>query len=180
MSQAELAAALGASGHPLTFNQISRIEVGARRVDVEDLVAIARALGLPPNHLLQPPDDAEAWGRELTRSHIDLAREIVRLNQMVVTIYDDLSDSLLSVEHAKRQYQERLAAEGKDTAAASVEDRVQGSTELESIAGEYLRALWAAVQAAERHRDDLSEMGAIADERDLIEPPAADQDENYA
>lgn len=45
---------LTSTDRQLSHNAISEIERGARRVDVDDLVALARALGVSPLTLLQP------------------------------------------------------------------------------------------------------------------------------
>ncbi|MFE0578127.1 helix-turn-helix domain-containing protein [Streptomyces sp. NPDC058874] len=50
----QLAARATALGHPMTVTTISRIERRRRRCDVDDLVAIAAALGVSPLVLLQP------------------------------------------------------------------------------------------------------------------------------
>lgn len=56
----ELADQLAGSDRPLSHNAISEIERGARRVDVDDLIALALALNATPNALLLPPtSDAE-------------------------------------------------------------------------------------------------------------------------
>jgi transcriptional regulator with XRE-family HTH domain len=49
---AQLAALLGALGRPMLGTAVNKIETGARRVDVDDLVAIALALNTTPNRLL--------------------------------------------------------------------------------------------------------------------------------
>jgi transcriptional regulator with XRE-family HTH domain len=41
-------------GHPMAHNTVSEIERGARRVDVDDLTALAVALGVSPISLLLP------------------------------------------------------------------------------------------------------------------------------
>ncbi|NSC22240.1 helix-turn-helix transcriptional regulator [Streptomyces albus subsp. chlorinus] len=53
LSQRELAARLNRLGHPLAHTALSRIECLRRRCDVDDLVAIAGALEVPPVALLQ-------------------------------------------------------------------------------------------------------------------------------
>ena len=52
MTQAELDAALATVGRPIIQSGISKIENGSRRVDVDDLVALALALGTTPHALL--------------------------------------------------------------------------------------------------------------------------------
>ncbi|MEU3408533.1 helix-turn-helix transcriptional regulator [Streptomyces sp. NPDC006670] len=54
-SQRQLAARVRALGRPMTFTALSRIERTVRRCDVDDLVAIAAALGTPPQALLGSP-----------------------------------------------------------------------------------------------------------------------------
>ncbi|MFF4367777.1 helix-turn-helix domain-containing protein [Streptomyces sp. NPDC001594] len=51
-SQRQLAARVTALGRPMTFSALSRIERTVRRCDIDDLVAIAAALGTPPQILL--------------------------------------------------------------------------------------------------------------------------------
>lgn len=48
-------AALDAAGHPFAKNALLRSEQGSRRIDVDDLVAIAAALDVTPARLLEPP-----------------------------------------------------------------------------------------------------------------------------
>ncbi|MEU6756369.1 helix-turn-helix transcriptional regulator [Streptomyces sp. NPDC046685] len=52
IAQRQLAARATALGHPMTVTTISRIERLRRRCDVDDLVAIAAALGVSPLALL--------------------------------------------------------------------------------------------------------------------------------
>ncbi|MFB0631165.1 helix-turn-helix domain-containing protein [Streptomyces sp. AB3(2024)] len=59
-SQRQLAARVRALGRPMTFTALSRIERNVRRCDVDDLVAIAAALGTPPQTLLGNPPEAGA------------------------------------------------------------------------------------------------------------------------
>lgn len=55
MSQRELSVALCTAGRPISPTAINRIERSGRRVDVDDLVALAAVLGVPPGALLEPP-----------------------------------------------------------------------------------------------------------------------------
>lgn len=48
----DLSERLTEAGRPLSGNTLSEIELGARRVDVDDLAALAVALGVMPNALL--------------------------------------------------------------------------------------------------------------------------------
>jgi len=60
---ADLEARLATIGRPVLLSALSKIEKGQRRVDVDDLVALARALDVSPNALLLPmgsdPERAE-------------------------------------------------------------------------------------------------------------------------
>ncbi len=53
-SLAELAARMGQLGMPLNLNGINKIERGARGVDLDELVVLARALDVPPLLLIFP------------------------------------------------------------------------------------------------------------------------------
>lgn len=50
-----LATKLGEVGRPLGHSAVDQIEKGRRRVDVDDLMALAAALGVSPVTLLMPP-----------------------------------------------------------------------------------------------------------------------------
>jgi transcriptional regulator with XRE-family HTH domain len=54
LSQAQLARQTSGTSRPLAPTAINEIENGARRVDVDDLVSLAVALGVNPNALLMP------------------------------------------------------------------------------------------------------------------------------
>jgi 8-oxo-dGTP pyrophosphatase MutT (NUDIX family)/transcriptional regulator with XRE-family HTH domain len=54
LAYTELSALLSEGGRPIPTLGLSRIEKGKRRVDVDDLVAIAAALGVNPSALLLP------------------------------------------------------------------------------------------------------------------------------
>jgi transcriptional regulator with XRE-family HTH domain len=58
----QLSERLDALGRPIPVLGLSRLEQGNRRVDVDDLVALAIALGTTPNRLLLPPADPENAG----------------------------------------------------------------------------------------------------------------------
>ncbi|GAA4047612.1 hypothetical protein GCM10023063_38720 [Arthrobacter methylotrophus] len=53
----ELSERLAALGRPIPALGLRRIEAGERRVDADDLMALAVALGVPPNSLLLPHTD---------------------------------------------------------------------------------------------------------------------------
>jgi transcriptional regulator with XRE-family HTH domain len=52
-------------GHPMAHNTVSEIERGARRVDVDDLMALAAALDVSPATLLMPATTREEWDTAL-------------------------------------------------------------------------------------------------------------------
>lgn len=56
LSYVELAERLAAVGRPVPVLGLRRIERGERRVDVDDLLALAHVLGVAPAHLLVPGD----------------------------------------------------------------------------------------------------------------------------
>src|SRR5262249_21828276 len=57
VSYAELARRLRFLQHPILDTGLMKIEKGERRVDVDDLVALALALGVTPNRLIMPEVD---------------------------------------------------------------------------------------------------------------------------
>ena len=56
-TQQQLAGALGALGVKLDATAITRLESGTRRVSLDDVIAIAAALGVSPLHLFVPLDN---------------------------------------------------------------------------------------------------------------------------
>ncbi|MFF3734732.1 helix-turn-helix domain-containing protein [Streptomyces sp. NPDC002476] len=62
-SQRQLAARVTALGQPMTFTALSRIERTVRRCDIDDLVAIATALGIAPAGPSRRPSHALGSGR---------------------------------------------------------------------------------------------------------------------
>ena len=54
VTTAALSQRLAAIGHPVADTGITKTEKGDRRIDVDDLVALALALGVTPNTLLMP------------------------------------------------------------------------------------------------------------------------------
>jgi transcriptional regulator with XRE-family HTH domain len=73
---AELARRLDAAGHHVADTALMKTENGTRRATVDDLAALAVALGVTPNRLLLPPADGSGpedgepapWGKEPARS----------------------------------------------------------------------------------------------------------------
>lgn len=57
MTLAELSARLDALARPMSVPTLSAVENGKRRIDVDDLVALALALDVIPTALLMPPAD---------------------------------------------------------------------------------------------------------------------------
>lgn len=62
----QLSERLAVGTRPLTAQMLSEIENGSRRVDVDDLMALAHALGVTPNVLLLPPTAREDDSIQLT------------------------------------------------------------------------------------------------------------------
>jgi transcriptional regulator with XRE-family HTH domain len=57
---------LDEAGRPIPALGLRRIENGERRVDVDDLAALAFALGVNPNALLFPPVNSSFYGVSIT------------------------------------------------------------------------------------------------------------------
>ena len=73
VSLQELEARLVALGRRISFSGLSKIERGARRVDVDDLMAIAVALDVSPLGLLLPVDQEPGETIEVTGARGSLA-----------------------------------------------------------------------------------------------------------
>lgn len=58
-SYVELSERLARTGRSIPVLGLSRLERGERRVDVDDLVALAAVFGLSPQQLLEPPAECE-------------------------------------------------------------------------------------------------------------------------
>jgi transcriptional regulator with XRE-family HTH domain len=61
-----LADRLAEEGHPIKLGQLSKLELGDRRVDVDDLVALAVVLNVTPTQLLMPEPPAEGEDQVVT------------------------------------------------------------------------------------------------------------------
>lgn len=71
LSTVRLAQMLDGAGRPISATAITRVESGERRVDVDDLVALAAALNVNPSALLLPPTadgDVEVSGAGTVRA----------------------------------------------------------------------------------------------------------------
>lgn len=66
LSTTKLAALLKDAGQPIPATGITRIEKGERRVDVDDLTALAVALGVSPSAFLLPPTDSPEQTVDIT------------------------------------------------------------------------------------------------------------------
>lgn len=65
-TQTALAALLTKAGRRMSLSSLSEIELGTRRVDVDDLAALAAALQVSPNALLLPPVRGSGLACEVT------------------------------------------------------------------------------------------------------------------
>lgn len=61
-----LSARLAELGRPILASGVHKIEQGQRRVDADELVALALALDVAPNRLLLPPEASTERGVDLT------------------------------------------------------------------------------------------------------------------
>jgi transcriptional regulator with XRE-family HTH domain len=66
LSMAQLAARAAALGRTISIDSLSSIELGRRRVDVDDLMVLAQVLGVSPLALLLPCPDESSTAVELT------------------------------------------------------------------------------------------------------------------
>jgi transcriptional regulator with XRE-family HTH domain len=60
LTYVDLSKRLASAGRPIAILGLRRIEAGERRVDTDDLVALASVLGVTATQLLEPPTDCAA------------------------------------------------------------------------------------------------------------------------
>ncbi|MFC9631396.1 helix-turn-helix domain-containing protein [Streptomyces mirabilis] len=70
LSTTRLSAALEGLGQPIPATGITRIEKGQRRVDADDLVALALALNVAPITLLLPPSSSDEQAHLTANQHV--------------------------------------------------------------------------------------------------------------
>lgn len=88
ISTTQLAARLKEAGRPIAATSITKIEKGTRRVDADDLVALAVVLGVTPLTLLLPPV-ADQSPVEITAAGTLTARRAWRWADGVAPLGDD-------------------------------------------------------------------------------------------
>ncbi len=115
LSQRRLAAELGAIGRPIPALGLARILKAERRVDVDEMAALAAVLSVSPDDLLSPPKtvrDAPAEVPAALRETGDLA---ARIEQLLAAPDDETRQALSGyVDRALRRVQieiEELLAE---------------------------------------------------------------------
>lgn len=114
LSWRKLSAGLEAAGRPIPPLGLSRMAAGERRVDVDELVALAQVLDVTPGELLAPPG-TETPGKD--HAAIRAAQDLVtRIGQLLSA--DDNPDTAEAlsgyVDRARRRVQieiEELLAE---------------------------------------------------------------------
>ncbi|WP_431840296.1 helix-turn-helix domain-containing protein [Gordonia hongkongensis] len=154
ITYAELSRILGDAGRPIPPLGLRRIESGERRIDVDDLVAIASALGSSPITLLAPDTEtADALVEVTGVAENPVASETLwkwlRAESPISGEYEDLSQWMDWVKASAPSWRVRQATEG---ALHMLEIR---RAELQAEAGDRtaLDALLAASEADNRGDD---------------------------
>ncbi|WFN94929.1 helix-turn-helix domain-containing protein [Gordonia sihwensis] len=62
----QLALKLEAAGHPIHYSSLSQMATGRRRIDVDDLVALADVLDVAPSDLLESSDSVTTCVADVT------------------------------------------------------------------------------------------------------------------
>jgi transcriptional regulator with XRE-family HTH domain len=60
LSLRALAAEMAKTSRPFRADTLNKIELGVRRIDIDDVFALAEALGTTPARLLEPPEECSA------------------------------------------------------------------------------------------------------------------------
>jgi transcriptional regulator with XRE-family HTH domain len=86
-------------GRPILPSGLSKIEAGTRRVDVDDLVALAEALGTAPDDLLTAPD-ALPKGVDAAEVMLRIAAELTAAARVQSTFTDSagLTDAVVATD----------------------------------------------------------------------------------
>ena len=79
LSLRDLSARLAEAGRPIGGTVLHRQSQGRRRVDADDLAALARVLGVTPARLLAPPEIAGAEDHPAVRAARDLADRLAAI-----------------------------------------------------------------------------------------------------
>ena len=104
VSQAELSQRLSALGRPIRATGLHRLETGRRRVDADDLVALALALEVSPITLFMPWESSEGVVQltEAVSAPTPIAWEWVRGIRPL-----ELPDDQLDADYAEQSFQRR-------------------------------------------------------------------------
>lgn len=120
-SLARLSEEVSVFRHPLSINVLSKIELGDRGIDVDDLVALTGALGVSSDTLLGDPADEEI--RELVEVRNDLRNRRIaaqrtadRANTALAQAEAELAGVELSITEAITEARGRVFVPGVETA----------------------------------------------------------------
>lgn len=101
VSARRLSALLEASGRPIPPLGIARMQQAARRVDVDELVALAEVLGVTPDVLLSPPETVRA-ARAPVPAVLREARNLVSCVEDLLGVSGDPEASGLAAGYVDR------------------------------------------------------------------------------
>lgn len=181
----QLAKRLAVAGRPIPQSGVSRIESGARRVDVDDLAALAVALGVSPNALLLPPADvgravqltpetavtwAEAWR---------WARGVGPLPAEQDPAAESLPDDFAGAWNATHERSQRFRRENRGPVTTiSVEEAATFSEELRPVTEAARRAVTEGVAAGKvlAWVEEIMLREMMREEREKRDKPAAGDD----
>jgi transcriptional regulator with XRE-family HTH domain len=104
----ELSERLAALGRPILPSGLSKIEQGTRRVDVDDLVALADALETVPSRLLRSPDGSRAPIGLANEEIVDAAIAALRAAEDAGISRDDVAAWMDQIDRLKPLF-ERMA-----------------------------------------------------------------------
>ena len=174
LTQQQLAARLAELGRPMQPSAVAKVEAGARRVDVDDLVAFAVALNVSPARLLVPDvhEDEEvhllpdmpvpawsAWGWATGRHSLSVDSDDLR-NPVVQEREMRYADERPVWERTREQHPLMRAARRVGTTA----ERALGSLSATSggrgknkVARELLRRVEQSLDGVRREVDAVSE-----------------------
>lgn len=133
MTQAALADELARVGRPIPLASIAKIEAGDRRVDVDDLVALAEALGAPFDQLLADPDQT-LFDRMISRArtaHDDAVEALARVESVAVDLAFFAQERIESLTPFQRYVIEDWISLGPDRIVHAFKERSLGEAAIE-------------------------------------------------
>lgn len=160
---ADVSARLSELGHPISVSVLSKIEVGNRRIDVDDLVALALALNVSPTRLLLTADADSETTVALTQAESTTARDAWRWARGLAPLRAESTrdEQTFRLENRPDDRGQTLSLELIAEHERELHAVMKSVREAESSTGLTLEAILAYVDASARLLNTLRESGTL-------------------